>query len=85
MLSVCQAATRAGVSTGLVYAWVGSGELAHYRLGTKRHRGKIAISETDLDAFVQSLRVEAKGPESVPAPGPKKRPADQLLHVRLSN
>ncbi len=32
-LTVREAATRAGVSAALVYAWCGEGRLAHARLG----------------------------------------------------
>src|SRR5215510_2503015 len=68
MFSVKQAAEHAGVSAALVYGWVSSGLLAHFRLGAKGRRGKIAIAEADLDALLASLRVEAKGSAVVPVP-----------------
>jgi excisionase family DNA binding protein len=60
VLTVKQAAERAGVSESLVYQWIEERRLPHYRLGGKGKRGKIGISPRDLDAFIQSLRVEAK-------------------------
>jgi excisionase family DNA binding protein len=60
-LSVKQAAERAGVSPAMVYQWCDERRLAHYRCGGEGKRGKIVISEEDLDAFVQSIRVEAAG------------------------
>ena len=59
MLSVKDAAARAGVSESLVYEWCDSRRLPHYRLGGKGKRGKIGISPSDLDAFLDSCRVEA--------------------------
>jgi excisionase family DNA binding protein len=59
MLTVKQAAERANVSTALVYQWCEERRLPHYRLGGKGKRGKLLINPADLDAFMQSLRVEA--------------------------
>jgi excisionase family DNA binding protein len=71
-LSVREAAERAGVSGGLVRAWVTGGELAHYRLGKKgSKKGKIAIAPEDLEAFLRARRVEpaAATPPSAPKAG----------------
>ncbi len=67
LLSVAEVAQRAGVSQGLVRAWVHSGDLAHYRLGARGKRGKIAVAEADLEAFLQARRVSVT-PPSPPAP-----------------
>jgi excisionase family DNA binding protein len=80
VLNVRRAAERAGVSTGLVYVWVDSGVLTHYRMGKPGCRGSIRIAEPDLDAFLASLR-RGEGPkESVP-PAQKRKVI--LKHLRL--
>lgn len=76
MLTVLQAAERAGVSEALVRAWVADGSLPHYRLGRKGSRGKIMIAAADLDGLLSGFKVEA----SVPRPKPVK-PAP-LKHLR---
>lgn len=81
MLSVRQAAARAGVCPSLVYGWVASGELPHFRLGAKGRRGKVAIAEADLDAFLASRK--RQGRQEVPPPSPKKPPI-RLKHLGLS-
>src|SRR5689334_19549696 len=57
-LTVKQAAERAGVSPALVYEWCEERRLPHYRAGRQGRRGKILIEEADLDAFIESLKVE---------------------------
>jgi excisionase family DNA binding protein len=54
MLNIAQVARKLQVSEGLVRKWIGSGELAHYRLGNR-----IRIAEAELDTFLESRR---KGP-----------------------
>jgi excisionase family DNA binding protein len=71
VLTPKQAAQRAGVSVGLIYGWCESKQLAHYRAGVKGRRGKILIAEADLEAFMQTLRVETAG---LKAPPPKAKP-----------
>jgi excisionase family DNA binding protein len=58
-LSVKQAAQRAGVSPALLYRWCEERRLPHYRLGGQGRRGRIQIEEADLDAFLESCKVEA--------------------------
>lgn len=60
MLTVKQAAERIGVSESLIYAWVQSGSLPHYRLGRSRKRGKIMIDPEDLAALLASMKVEGQ-------------------------
>ena len=45
MLTPRQAAAKLGVSVSLVYSWVESKLLSHYRAGTKGRGGKILIAE----------------------------------------
>jgi hypothetical protein len=75
MMTVKQAAARAGVSAALIYGWVASGLLAHFRLGAKGRRGKIAIAEGDLDVLLASLRVEAKVEAAAPTSRHPSTPA----------
>jgi len=63
MLSVRQAALKIGVSESLIYSWIEARQLPHYRIGAKGKRGKILIAEADLEAFIESLRVEPEGAE----------------------
>jgi excisionase family DNA binding protein len=60
MLTVKQAAARAGVSVSLIYQLCDERRLPHYRPGGKGKRGKILISPRDLDAFMESIRVESR-------------------------
>jgi excisionase family DNA binding protein len=61
-LTVKQAAQKAGVSSNTVYAWCEDRLLTHFRLAARRgRRGKILIDEQDLDAYLESCRVEAGG------------------------
>ena len=57
MLTVKQAAERAGVSPALIYQWCDERRLVHYRFGGSGRRGKIAIRPADLDAFLESCKV----------------------------
>jgi excisionase family DNA binding protein len=61
LLTVADAAERAGVSISLVYQWVDERRLAHFRVGGRGKRGKILISPRDLDGFMDSLKVEPPG------------------------
>ena len=54
MLTVKKVASVAGVSAGLVYIWIGSGVLPHYRVGRPGCRGGIRVAEADLEAFLES-------------------------------
>lgn len=52
MLTVKQAAQRAGVSASLIYALCAEGRLPHLRLGREGKRGTIRIREADLDGLI---------------------------------
>ena len=62
MLTVRQAAERAAVSAGLVYAWCAEGSLPHSRVGRMGRRGHIRIAAADLDDLLDRLRVRGKNP-----------------------
>jgi excisionase family DNA binding protein len=78
-MTVKQAAERAEVSVGLIYCWIESRLLPHYRLGASGRRGKIVIAEADLLAFLDTMKVEVR-----PAPTPmvKAKPI-KLRHLEL--
>ncbi|MFO0849849.1 MAG: helix-turn-helix domain-containing protein [Gemmataceae bacterium] len=52
MLTVKQAAVRAGVSDSLVYAWCRDGGLRHSRFGRPGRRGCIRIATADLERYL---------------------------------
>jgi excisionase family DNA binding protein len=81
-LTVREAAERAGVCAGVVYGWLKARSVPFYRVGGPGRRGKYLIEDSDLEAFLARCRVEAKGPESVPAPKRTVRLLD--LRVRPS-
>jgi excisionase family DNA binding protein len=57
LLEVKEAAEVARASANLVYQWCQEKRLPHYRLGGQGKRGKILIKESDLLAFLESLKV----------------------------
>jgi excisionase family DNA binding protein len=82
VLSPRMAAQRLGVSLSLVYSWVESRLLPHYRAGAKGKRGKILISEADLLAFFEGLKVNpAEPPERKAPPAP---PMEKLKFKHIS-
>ena len=67
--TVKQAAAKLCVSPALIYGWVTSGMLPCYRLGANGRRGAIRIAETDLEAFLSSMKQEGRqGLPPAPAP-----------------
>lgn len=66
MLTVKQAADRAGVSPALVYQWCDERRLVHYRLGGQGKRGKVMIDPDDLAAFLETCRVTEPPDEDGP-------------------
>jgi excisionase family DNA binding protein len=80
VLTVRQAAERAGVCPAIVYGWVADGELPHFRLGAKGRRGKIAIAEADLGAFLQARKRSGRREAAPPAPRPGPV---RLKHLRV--
>jgi excisionase family DNA binding protein len=57
-LTVEEAAQRAKMSVSSIYHACDEKQLAHYRVSGKGRRGKILIRPADLDAFLESCRVE---------------------------
>lgn len=83
MLTVKAAASIAGVCPGLVYIWVGSGKLAHYRLGRPGSRGAIRIAEEDLKTFLATLKREEAPKEAPPTPKvAREKPTFRHLNIR---
>ena|ERR1700722_8358625 len=82
MLTPRQAAERMGVSLSLVYSWVESRQLAHYRAGANGRRGKILIGEADLAAFMEGLKVPP-APEQKRQTPPAPKPRLKLKHVSI--
>jgi excisionase family DNA binding protein len=82
MLTPRQAAQKVCVSVSLIYAWVEAKLLPHYRAGLKGRGGKILISEGDLLAFWESLKVEADPDEKRRAAAPPKGKLN-LRHIRI--
>jgi len=80
---VKQVAERLQISEGVVYGWIASGVLGHFRLGGKGRRGAIRIAEADLEAFLAKQKREGRQ-EIVPPPGPNaSRPKPKLKHLSL--
>ncbi len=66
MLTVEQAAEKAGVSKSLIYAWCQIGVLPCYRLGRPGRRGTVRIDPDELAGFLEAMRQPApdgKSPE----------------------
>lgn len=76
LLTVNEVTNQLQISRTLVYRLVEQGKLGCHRIGTGR--GAIRFSQTDIDAFLDSCRVE---------PGEKARepklPRAQLKHLRI--
>jgi excisionase family DNA binding protein len=62
MLTVKQAAEQKGLSQQLIYLWCEEQRLAHYRLGGRGRRGRILIDPADLDAFIESQKIQPRPP-----------------------
>ena len=56
LLTVAEVAKRLKVSPSAVYALCAQERLAHHRVGLGR--GTIRVSEADLQAFIESCRVD---------------------------
>ncbi len=75
LLTVREAAERAGVSPSLVYEWCAGALLPHYRFGKPGRRGKILVDEAELDGFIAAHRREARPQAETPP----------LKHIRLNH
>lgn len=69
LLTVLQAATRAGVSESLVYEWCKKKILPHFRFGVNGKGGKIMIDPDEYDNFLASCKIgkraEGEGEEEL--------------------
>ncbi len=72
----------AGVCPGLVYIWVQSGVLAHYRMGRPGTRGVIRVAEADLQTFLASLKRETR-PKAMPPASKPAKPKSAFRHINL--
>lgn len=61
-LTALVAAKRANMSVSSIYEACKHRRLAHYKMSGRGRRGKILIRPADLQAFVESQRVEAGKP-----------------------
>lgn len=87
LLTVKEVSARTGASEAIVRGWIRDRLLAHYRLGGKGRRGKIAVAAEDLDRLLVSFRVAASSPHeaaSEPVTKPlSTSPKPVLKHLRL--
>jgi excisionase family DNA binding protein len=83
MLTPREAAAKLGISVSLVYAWVEQKLLPHYRAGVKGRGGKILVSEGDLMAFWESLKVEAAPAQHRKPPTPKASSKIKFKHLKF--
>lgn len=83
MLTPKAAAQKLGVSVSLVYAWIESKLLPHYRAGLRGRGGKILIAEGDLNAFWESLKVEAAPAQTRKPPTPKVSSKIKFRHLKF--
>jgi excisionase family DNA binding protein len=73
MFTVAETAKKLRLSRSKVYALLQSRKLGHLRLG------KLFVTQTDIDAFLASKRVEVAD-----APKRKHPPRPTLTHLSLS-
>ena len=66
-MTVKQVARMLKVSKSLVYDWIESGRLPHFRFGEDGSRGAICVGRKELDVFVAGMR--GQDPPMNPAPG----------------
>lgn len=64
-LTAKQASEYANASASLVYQWCADRRLPHLRLGRAGRRGKMLIEQSDLDKFLESMRVDVQHQELV--------------------
>jgi excisionase family DNA binding protein len=83
MLTVRSAARLAGVSVCLMYVWIRSGMIAHYRVGRPGSRGGIRIAEADLDAFLAGMRKNGVSAKMKPVAARLPPQSIKLKHLSL--
>lgn len=60
-MTVKEFAARAEISLSLAYALIQEGRVPCRRIGRKGRRGKIIVTEDDLERFLESTRGEVAG------------------------
>jgi hypothetical protein len=73
-MNVRDFAARVGVSQCLAYKLVQQRRVGHCRIGADGRRGKIVISEDDLQHYLESVRV-----------APREEPASPPIKLRHLN
>jgi len=81
MLTVNEIAKRLNVCPSLVYGWVESGMLSHFRLGCRGKRGAIRVDEADLQAFLAMQKREGRQDHLPSHPKPRSKSAFKHLRV----
>jgi excisionase family DNA binding protein len=61
-LTAAEAAEQTGMSVSSIYEACKNRRLAHYKMSGRGRRGKVLIRPADLQAFIESQRVEAGKP-----------------------
>lgn len=59
-MTVSEAATYCRVSESMVYEWVRLGKLPAFRPSTRGGRGKVLVTVGDLNALMESFRIDAR-------------------------
>lgn len=72
LLTPKEAAERIGISPSLIYALIHEGRLPCARIGRRGKRGKILITDADVDALVEDCKAGAAEPTT----------ATDLKHIR---
>jgi excisionase family DNA binding protein len=80
MLTVKEVAERMGVCGPTVRAWIAGG-LPHYRLGVNGKGRKMMVKLEDLEAWVESCRVEGGSPPSATKAKPRKEYKPQFINL----
>jgi excisionase family DNA binding protein len=81
MLTVKQAAERIKVCPTIVYALVAADVLTHVRVGRPGKRGTIRIAETDLDAYLNSMRHVGNAKRDAEPAAKQKRTKPTFRHI----
>ena len=83
LLNVLEAAERAKVSESLIRRWTTvEKRLPHFRLGGRGKRGKLVIDSSDLDSFLDTLKVTG-GECFIASPPPTLTPSFRHVRVKL--
>ena len=83
LLNVPEAAERANVSESLIRRWTTlEKRLPHFRLGGRGKRGKLVIDSSDLDSFLDTLKVTG-GERIIASPPPTLTPTFRHVRVKL--